>query len=64
MTFGYEVDGVHFLGWVDAKSEDDFLDKPAALKSKWDSTEDKFRRVHPSCCPKWRMESNGWLQVP
>lgn len=42
---GYKVDGVHFLGLVDAKSEDDFLDKLAALKSKWDSTEDKFRRV-------------------
>ena len=41
--FGYKVDGVHFLGLVDAKSEDDFLDKLAALKSKWDSTEDKFR---------------------
>ena len=45
MTFGYKVDGVHFLGLVDVKSEDDFLDKLAALKSKWDSTEDKFRRV-------------------
>ena len=43
--FGYKVDGVHFLGLVDAKSEDDFRDKLAALKSKWDTTEDKFRRV-------------------
>ena len=33
------------------KSEDDFLDKLAALKSKWESTEDKFRQgthSHPS----------------
>ena len=41
--FGYKVDGVHLLGLIDAKSEDDFCDKLAGLKSKWDSTEDKFR---------------------